>query len=173
MELTLALLAPALLILLLCWLNRRLDAPEDQPLELRHSGFMQGIFLFGVLGFAFVAIGLPLTTGQTEYSPYLAVMALLTSLIAPFGFISGIRYGVGGLTIRTCLGRVYALRWEDVTAVQPGSHDNPETRRRQDGFIIAKGRRFTVNYAMPGAEDFIRRARQECIRRGINPKPRR
>ena len=169
MTLTLALLAPALLILLLCWLNRRLDAPEDQPMELQQPLWVQYTFNLGVLGFAFIAIGLPLTTGESGYSPYLAAMALLASLIAPFGFISRIRYGDGGLTIRTFFGRVHALRWEDVTAVQAGEVCNPATRRRRDGFIIARGRKFHVNYAMPGAGDFIRRAQQECHPRGAAP----
>lgn len=169
MQLTLAFLAPALLILLLCWLNRRLDAPEDQPFELRHMNLYRGSFIFGVLGFAVIAIGLPLTTGDTEYSPYLAVMALFTSLFAPFGFLSCIRWGDGGLTIRTFFGRVHTLRWEDVTLVQGGAYGGNKTRK--DGFIIANGRKFHVNYAMPDAEDFIDRAQRECRKRGIDPTP--
>ena len=168
MILTLALLAPALLILLLCWLNRRLDAPEDQPLTLCQTGFMRGMFLFGVLGFATLALVIPLVTDMPEAAPLLAGMALFASLLAPFGFISCIRYGTGGLTIRTYFGRVHALRWEDVTLVQAGSYGS---RSRQDGFIIADGRKFHVNYSMPGAEDFIRRAQQECRRRGVDPTP--
>lgn len=170
MILTLALLTPALLILLLCWLNRHLDAPEDQPLTVCQTGFMQGMFLFGVLGFAILALIIPLVTDMPEAAPLLAGMALFASLLAPFGFISCIRYGTGGLTIRTYFGRVHALRWEDVTLVQAGSYGS---RSRQDGFIIADGRKFHVNYSMPGAEDFIRRAQQECRKRGLHPAPRR
>lgn len=168
MILTLSLLAPALLILLLCWLNRRLDAPDDQPLTLCQTGFMRGMFLFGVLGFTILALVIPLVTDMPEAAPLLAGMALFASLLAPFGFISCIRYGTGGLTIRTFFGRVHALRWEDVTLVQAGSYGS---RSRQDGFIIANGRKFHVNYSMPGAEDFIRRAQQECRRRGVDPTP--
>lgn len=168
MLLTLSLLTPALLILLLCWLNRHLDAPEDQPLTLCQSGFMRGMFLFGVLGFAILALIIPLVTDMPEAAPLLAGMALFASLLAPFGFISCIRYGTGGLTIRTFFGRVHALRWEDVTCVQPGSYGS---RSRQDGFIIADGRKFHVNYSMPGAEDFIRRAQQECRKRGFDSTP--
>ena len=168
MILTLALLTPALLILLLCWLNRDLNAPEDQPLTLCQTGFMRGMFLFGVLGFAILALIIPLVTDMPEAAPLLAGMALFASLLAPFGFISCIRYGTGGLTIRTYFGRVHALRWEDVTLVQAGSYGS---RSRQDGFIIADGRKFHVNYSMPGAEDFIRRAQQECRRRGVDPTP--
>ena len=168
MILTLALLTPALLILLLCWLNRHLDAPEDQPLTVCQTGFMRGMFLFGVLGFAILALIIPLVTDMPEAAPLLAGMALFASLLAPFGFISCIRYGTGGLTIRTYFGRVHALRWDDVTLVQAGSYGS---RSRQDGFIIADGRKFHVNYSMPGAEDFIRRAQQECRRRGVDPTP--
>ena len=168
MILTLSLLTPALLVLLLCWLNRDLDAPEDQPLTLFQTGFMRGMFLFGVLGFATLALVIPLVTDMPEAAPLLAGMALFASLLAPFGFISCIRYGTGGLTIRTYFGRVHALRWEDVTLVQAGSYGS---RSRQDGFIIADGRKFHVNYSMPGAEDFIRRAQQECHRRGVDPTP--
>lgn len=169
MTLTYSLLAPALMILLLCWLNRRLDAPEDQPFELRHMNLYRDSFILGVLGFAAIAVGLPLTTGETEYSPYLAGMALFASLFAPFGFLSCIRWGDGGLTIRTFFGRVHALRWEDVTTVQPGAYGGSKTR--QDGYIIADGRRFNVSYAMPDAEDFIARAQRECRKRGIDPAP--
>lgn len=169
MTLTYALLTPALLILLLCWLNRHLDAPEDQPFVLRHMGLYRGAFTLGVLGFAFIAVGIPLTMGETEYSPYLAGMALFASLFAPFGFLSCIRWGDGGLTIRTFFGRVYALRWEDVTTVQAGGYGTNNTR--QDGYIIADGRKFHVNYAMPDAEDFIARAQRECRKRGIDPAP--
>lgn len=171
MTLTLSLLAPAMLILLLCWLNRNLDAPEDQPLTVCQSGFMRSMFLIGILGFAVLALIIPLITDMPEYAPYLAGMALFASLLSPFGFISCIRYGVGGLTIRTVFGRVHALRWEDVTLVQDGSHGSRNAR--QDGYIIANGRKFYVNYAMPGAEDFIARAQQECRKRGHNPTPRR
>lgn len=168
MTLTLILLIPALLILLLCWCSRRFEAPEDQPLELRQPRFVQGAFLFGVLGFAILALIIPLVTDMPEAAPLLAGMALFTSLLAPFGFISCIRYGTGGMTIRTYFGRVHALRWEDVTLVQAGSYDS---RSRQDGFIIADGRKFHVNYSMPGAEDFIRRAQQECRKRGVDTAP--
>jgi len=169
MTLTLVLLTPALLILLLCWINRHLDAPEDQPFTLRHVGLYRGMFTLGVLGFAFIAIGIPLTMGETEYSPWLAGMALFASLFAPFGFLSCIRWGDGGLTIRTFFGRVHALRWEDVTTVKPGGYGPNDTR--QDGYIIADGRKFHVNYAMPDAEDFIARAQRECRQRGIDPEP--
>lgn len=169
MTLTLSLLTPALLILLLCWLNRNLDAPEDQPLSICQSGFMRGTFLFGVLGFGLLSLLVPVITDQPELAPCLAGMALFASLFVPFGFISCIRYGTGGLTIRTFFGRVHALRWGDVTLVQPGSYGNRESRR--DGFIIADGRKFHVNYSMPGAEDFIRRAQQECRKRGVDPTP--
>lgn len=166
---TLALLTPALLILLLCWLNRKLDAPEDQPLSVCQSGFMRSMFLFGVLGFGLLSLLAPLITDQPELAPCLAGMALFASLFAPFGFISCIRYGTGGLTIRTFFGRVHALRWEDVTLVHPGSYGS--SRNRQDGFIIADGRKFYVNYSMPDAEDFIRRAQQECRKRDVDPTP--
>ena len=169
MILTCSLLAPALLILLLCWLKRDLDAPEDQPLTLCQTGSLRSMFLFGVLGFAALALLIPLVTDQPESAPYLAGMALFASLLAPFGFISCIRYGTGGLTIRTFFGRVHALRWEDVTLVRPGSCG--ANGSRQDGFIIADGRKFYVNYSMPDAEDFIRRAQQECRKRGIDPTP--
>lgn len=169
MTLTCALLIPALLILLLCWMHRRLDTLEDQPLSVCQSGFMQGMFLSGILGFSLLALVVPLLTGETEYSPYLAGMALFASLFAPFGFISCIRYGMGGLTIRTFFGRVHSLRWEDVTLVQPGRYSSGRTR--QDGFIIADGRKFYVNYSMPDAENFIQRAQQECRQRGIDPTP--
>lgn len=165
MTLTLILLIPALLILLLCWCSRRFEAPEDQPLELRQPRFVQGVFLFGVLGFAAVAIGLPLTTGETEYSPYLAAITLLTSLIAPFGFISRIRYGESGLTIRTYWGRVYAFRWEDISSVKAGAPYQPEARQRRDGHIIARGHKFYVNYSLPGAEDFIAYAQEKSQQR--------
>lgn len=169
MILTCSLLAPALLILLLCWLKRDLDAPEDQPLTLCQTGSLRSMFLFGVLGFAALALLIPLVTDQPESAPYLAGMALFASLFAPFGFISCIRYGTGGLTIRTFFGRVHALRWEDVTLVQEGRCNSGKSR--QDGFIIANGRKFHVNYSMPDAEDFIRRAQQECRARGVNPTP--
>lgn len=171
MSITLGFLLPALLILLFCWLNRHLDAPDDQVHELRQPGPMRGMYVFSILSFAVIAIGLPLTIGETEYSPYLAFLALLGSLLSPFAFISGIRYGVGGLTIRTFFGRVHTLRWEDVTAVQPGSPYQSKARQRQDGWIIAAGRRFYVNYSIPGAEDFILRAQQECRSRGVDPAP--
>ena len=69
MTITLAMLLPALLILLLCWLNRNLDAPEDQPHVLRHDSALRGMFLFSVLAFAVIAIGVPLTMGDAQYSP--------------------------------------------------------------------------------------------------------
>lgn len=171
MSITLGFLLPALLILLFCWLNRHLDAPDDQVHELRQPGPMRGMFLFSVIAFAVIAIGLPLTTGETEYSPYLAFLALMASLLSPFAFISGIRYGDSGLTIRTFFGRVHALRWEDVTIVRPGSPDQGRNRQRQDGWIIAAGRRFYVNYSIPGAASFICRAQQECRSRGVDPTP--
>lgn len=169
MILTCSLLAPALLILLLCWLKRDLDAPEDQPLTLCQTSSLRSMFLFGVLSFAALALLIPLVTDQPESAPYLAGMALFASLFAPFGFISCIRYGTGGLTIRTFFGRVHALRWEDVTLVQEGRCSSGKSR--QDGFIIADGRKFHINYSMPDAEDFIRRAQQECRARGVNPTP--
>ena len=164
MTLTLSLLAPALLILLMCWLNRSLDAPEDQPLELRQPDMMRTMFALGVLGFALTAVGLPLTTGETQYSPYLAGIALFCALLSPFGFISCIRYGDSGLTIRTFFGRVYALRWEDVTAVRAGAPGRGRRKPRRDGWIVAHGRRFFVNYSIPGAQAFIFRAQQSCRR---------
>ena len=103
-------------------------------------------------------------------------MALIGALCAPLGFLSCIRYGDDGLTIRTFFGRVHRLRWEDVTTMQEGRAGVSTTRPRrspprQDGFIIADGRKFYVNYAMSGAGAFIACAKQKCRQRGVNPAP--
>lgn len=163
MNLTLALLAPALLILLLCWLRRDLDAPEGQPLEVRHSRFTQGSFLCGVLTFAAVAVLVPLTTGDAEYSPYLALLALMTSLIAPFGFLNRIRYGEGGLTVRTFFGRVHALEWRDVTALTTWTEDG--------ALFIRTGRKtfWLANTAL-GCEEFLQFAAQQCSQYSVRPQ---
>lgn len=163
MTLTIAFLTPALLILLLCWLCRDLDAPEDQPLEVRHSRFTQGSFLCSVLTFAAVALLVPLTTGDMEYSPYLALLALLAALIAPFGFLNRIRYGEGGLTIRTFFGRVHELAWRDVTALTTWTEDGAL-------FIRADRKTFWLASASLGCEEFLQYAAQQCGQYGVRPQ---
>lgn len=163
MTLTIAFLTPALLILLLCWLNRDLDAPEDQPFEVRHSRLTQGSFLCGVLTFAAVAVLLPLTTGDTEYSPYLALLALLTALIAPFGFLNRIRYGENGLTVRTFFGRVHELTWRDVTALTTWTEDGAL-------FIRTDRKTFWLANGSLGCEEFLQYAAQQCSLCGVHPQ---
>lgn len=162
MAITYALLAPALLLVLLCWLNRHFDAPEEQPLQVRQSAAIQHMFLWSNITFAVIALGLPLTTGETEYSPYLALLALLTALCAPVGFLSGIRYGEGGLTVRTYFGRIHFLHWEDITALTSWTEDGAL-------FIRTARKTFWLSNNALGCPDFLTYAAEACRVYGITP----
>lgn len=161
MILTLALLIPALLLLCWCWLRRDFSAPEDQPLTVCQAAFYRWLCFFSALAFAAVALGLPLTTGETQYSPYCAALALVAALCAPLGFLSRICYGESGLTIRTYLGRVHRLTWQDVTALPTWSPNGALILR-------AAGKAFFLSNSAQGCGAFLRYTACRC--RSESPK---
>lgn len=148
MVLTLALLIPAMLLLCWCWLRRGFDAPDDQPRTVCQVAFYRWLCFFSALAFALVAVGLPLTTGETSYSPYCAGLALVAALCAPLGFLSRICYGEEGLTIRTYVGRVHCLTWQDVTALPVWSPNGALILR-------AAGKTFFLSNNAGGCEAFL------------------
>jgi len=155
MILTLALLIPALLLLCWCWLRRDFNAPADQPLTVCQAECYRWLCFFSALAFAAVAVGMPLTPGETEYSPYCAGLVLVAALCAPLGFLSRICYGEHGLTIRTYLGRVHRLTWQDVAALPAWSPNGALILR-------AAGKSFFLSNNARGCAAFLRYAAVHC-----------
>ena len=163
MLLTLILLTPTFLILLLCWLNRYFDAPEDQPRAVYHPRYAKALLLFGIFCFAFGAIGMSLTPGFTQGGPVCALLTLVVSLFVPSIFICGVRYGKNGLSIRTYWGRVHQLRWEDVTALTTWAAYGKL-------FISTADKAFLLNNAAMGCPEFLLYAGRKCQEHGVKPQ---
>ena len=141
-------------IILSCWLRRELDAPEDQTHEVRFSNGWRRFMLI-----SFIACGLlaPLAayTAEPIVAWYLLSVAFLLALLSPMAFLSCIRYGEDGLTIRTYFGVTHELRWEDVLSVPAFSADNSKLM-----ILRTVNKRFILNPNMRGCEEFVSYARE-------------
>lgn len=132
-----------------CWLRRSLDAPEDQPHEVR---FSNGWRRFMLICFIFCGILAPLAayTAEPVVAWYLLSIAFLFSVLSPMAFLSCIRYGEDGLTIRTYFGVTHELRWEDITSVPVFVADNSKYM-----ILRTEDKRFILNPNMRGCEEFV------------------
>ena len=141
-------------IIFSCWLRRNLDAPEDQPYEVR---FSNGWRKFMLLCFIACTPLAPLAayTAEPAAAWYLLSVALLFALLSPMAFLSCIHYGEDGLTIRTYFGVTHELHWEDIISVPAFVADNSKymTLRTVD-------KRFILNPNMHGCEEFVLYARE-------------
>ena len=143
------LLALGAAIILSCWLRRELDAPEDQPHEVR---FSNGWRRFMLICFVVCEVLAPLSVYAAEpaITWYLVSAALLFALLSPMAFLSCFRYGEDGLTLRTYFGITHELRWEDIASVPAFVEDNSR-------FMILRtaDKRFILNPNMRGCEEFV------------------
>ena len=142
-------------IILSCWLHRNLAAPENQPHEVR---FSNGWRRFMLICFIFCGTLAPLAayTAEPVVAWYLLSVAFLFSVLSPMAFLSCIRYGEDGLTIRTYFGVTHELRWEDIVSVPVFVEDNSK-------YMILRtvNKRFILNPNMHGCEEFVRYAREQ------------
>lgn len=132
-----------------CWLRRDLDAPENQPNKVRFSNGWRRFMLI-----SFIACGLlaPLAayTADPAVAWYLLSVAFLFALLSPMAFLSCIRYGEDGLTLRTYFGVTHDLRWEDITSVPVFVADNSKYM-----ILRTEDKRFILNPNMRGCEEFV------------------
>lgn len=152
-------------LVLLCWLRRDLDAPEDQPHRVGFGKFARWVIVGGYLVCAMLA-PLAQLTGVPEAAWAMTVFALLFAMLAPSPFLCTIRYGENGLTIRTWFGVTHRLRWEDIVSV-------PAYTLARTGCMILRttNRKFTLNPQMMGCDRFICYARARCRCLGMAVKP--
>lgn len=136
-------------IVLLCWLRRDLDAPEDQPHRVGFGKFARGVIAGGYLACA-VSVPLAQLTGVPEAAWAMTVFALLFAMLAPSPFLCAIRYGENGLTIRTWFGVTHRLRWEDIIFVPAYVEDNSQYM-----LLRTADKRFVLNPLMRGCEEFV------------------
>ena len=136
-------------IVLSCWLRRDLDAPEDQPNEVR---FSNGWRRFMLISFAACGLLAPLAayTAEPAVAWYLVSVAFLFAVLSPMAFLSCIRYGADGLTLRTYFGVTHKLRWEDVVSVPAFLADNSKYM-----ILRTADKRFILNPNMHGCEEFV------------------
>ena len=142
-----------------CWLQRSLDAPSDLPHAVR---FSNGWRRFMLICFILCEALAPLAahTAEPAVAWYLLSVAFLFALLSPMAFLSGIRYGEGGLTIRTYFGITHGLRWEDVISVPDFVADNSKYM-----ILRTEDKRFVLNPNMHGCEDFVSYARKRLEER--------
>ena len=150
----LLLLAGAALFLR-CWLQRGMDAPAAQPHEVR---FSHGWRKFTLICFVSCEVLAPLAafTGEPAAAWYLLSVAFLFAVLAPMAFLSCIRYGEDGLTLRTYFGVTHELRWEDVVSVPAFSADNSRYM-----ILRTHDKRFILNPHTLGCEEFISYAKEQ------------
>ena len=136
-------------IVMLCWLQRKLDAPEDQPQEVRFSNGWRRFMLICFIACEMLA-PLSVYTADSVVTWYLLSIALLFALLAPVAFLSCIRYGADGLTIRTYFCVTHRLHWEDIVSVPVFVEDNSK-------YMILRtvDKRFILNPNMHGCEEFV------------------
>ena len=148
------LLALSAAIFASCWLRRELDAPENQPHEVR---FSNGWHRFMLICFIACEVLAPLAayTADPAVAWYLLSIAFLFSVLSPMAFLSCIRYGEDGLTIRTYFGVTHELRWEDIVSVPVFVEDNSKYM-----ILRTEDKRFILNPNMHGCEEFVSYARE-------------
>lgn len=136
-------------IVLLCWLRRDLDAPEDQPNEVRFSNGWRRFMLICFIACELLA-PLAAYTAEAAVAWYLLCVAFLFAVLSPMAFLSCIRYGEDALTIRTYFGVSHDLRWEDIVSVPVFVEDNSK-------YMILRtvDKRFILNPNMHGCEEFV------------------
>ena len=136
-----------------CWLRRQPDTPEDQPHEVRFSNGWRNFMLICFVSCNALA---PLAAYTVEPAAawYLLSVAFLFAVLAPVAFLSCIRYGERGLTIRTYFGVTHALCWADIVSVPAFSSDNSQYM-----ILRTREKRFILNPHMIGCEEFLQHAR--------------
>lgn len=134
-------------VALTCWLRRHLPAPEDQPHRVGFEPHACGFCLGGCILCALLA-PFAAWTGVPAAAWAMVLFASGFALLSPVACLQAIRYGDGGVTLRTCLGFVHTLQWEDVTGVRPG----------RGGWMLlcTTRRRFVLNPQAKGCAEFIR-----------------
>ena len=141
-------------IFLSCWLRRGLDAPDDQPQEVRFGKgwrtFMTGSFITCDL-----LAPLAACTGEPAAAWYLLSVAFLLAVLSPMAFLSGIRYGEEGLTVRTYFGVTHELHWADILSVPDFVADNSRYM-----ILRTQEKRFVLNPRMQGCEAFVSYAKE-------------
>ncbi len=141
-------------IVLLCWLRRELDAPEDQPHRVGFGNFARWVVVGGYLTCAVFA-PLAQLTGVPEAAWAMAVFALLFAMLAPPPFLCAIRYGENGLTLRSWFGVTNRLRWEDIVSVPVFVEDNSRYM-----ILRTADKRFVLNPLMRGCDEFVSYAKE-------------
>ena len=136
-------------IILSCWLRRELDAPEVQPYGVR---FSNGWRRFMLICFIACEVLAPLAayTADPAVAWYLLSVAFLFAVLSPMAFLSCIRYGEDGLTLRTYFGVIHALRWDDIVSVPVFVEDNSRYM-----ILRTADKRFILNPNMLGCEEFV------------------
>ena len=141
-------------IVLLCWLQRDLDAPEERPNEVRFSNGWRNFMLISFIACSLLA-PLAAYTAEPVVAWYLLSVAFLFAVLSPMAFLSGIRYSEDGLTLRTYFGMTHELRWEDVLSVPAFSADNSKLM-----ILQTVDKRFILNPNMHGCEEFVSYAKE-------------
>ncbi len=159
--------APQWLLLILgtaiiasCWLRRELDAPEEQPHEVR---FGNGWRKFMLISFIACELLAPLAayTAESAVAWYLLSVAFLLAVLSPMAFLSCIRYGENRLTIRSYFGVTHELHWRDIVSVPAFVEDNSKYM-----ILRTMDKRFVLNPNMHGCEEFVSYAK---VRTALTP----